>query len=64
MHDRFVMGMLPGPEKLFSRELNTLTLAKAVEQAGNLRAARVGTARFCFYIRQWSAGVQDLKVAK
>ncbi|XP_062529124.1 uncharacterized protein LOC101739388 isoform X1 [Bombyx mori] len=44
LRDRFVMGMLPGPEreKLFAQDLTALSLAKAVEMAESVRSARVG----------------------
>lgn len=46
LRDRFVMGMVAGPEreKLFARDLETLTLAKAVELAESVRCARAGAA--------------------
>lgn len=42
LRDRFLMGMLPGPErdKLFTKSLKSLTLANAVEMADSLRSAR------------------------
>ncbi|XP_037298023.1 uncharacterized protein LOC119190345 [Manduca sexta] len=44
LRDRFVMGMQPGPEKdkLFARDLEELTLSKAVELAESVRSARKG----------------------
>ncbi|KAJ8713190.1 hypothetical protein PYW08_008494 [Mythimna loreyi] len=46
LRDRFVMGMLAGPEreKLFALDTETLTLAKAVELAESIRCARAGAA--------------------
>lgn len=46
LRDRFVMGMLPGPdrEKLFTKDLAGLTLAKAMEFAENALRARVAAA--------------------
>ncbi|CAB3254664.1 unnamed protein product [Arctia plantaginis] len=46
LRDRFVMGMQPGPEKdkLFARDLEELTLVKAVELAESVRSARQGAA--------------------
>lgn len=46
LRDRFVMGMLAGPErdKLFAQDLKDLTLAKAVELAESSRSARAGAA--------------------
>ncbi|CAK1598324.1 unnamed protein product [Parnassius mnemosyne] len=43
LRDRFVMGMLPGPEreKLFAQELAELSLTKAVELAETVRCARI-----------------------
>ncbi|KAL0872183.1 hypothetical protein ABMA27_004590 [Loxostege sticticalis] len=45
LRDRFVMGMLAGPErdKLFVQDLQELTFAKAVELAETLRCARAGS---------------------
>ncbi|KAL0879382.1 hypothetical protein ABMA27_003143 [Loxostege sticticalis] len=42
LRDRFVMGMIAGPEreKLFAQEIKDLTLAKAVEMAESIRCAR------------------------
>lgn len=42
LRDRFLMGMLPGPErdKVFTQGLADLTLAKAVELADTVRCAR------------------------
>ncbi|CAG4992023.1 unnamed protein product [Colias eurytheme] len=42
LRDRFIMGMLPGPEKekLYVQDLAELTLARAVELVENLRSAR------------------------
>lgn len=46
LRDRFVMGMLPGPEKdkLFAEKVDTLTLSKAVELCESVRCARAGAA--------------------
>ncbi|XP_028167779.1 uncharacterized protein LOC114358100 isoform X2 [Ostrinia furnacalis] len=46
LRDRFIMGMLPGPEKekLFTQDVDTLELAKAVEIAESVRSARFGAA--------------------
>ena len=46
LRDRFVMGMLPGPEKekLFSQNLKELTLTKAVDLAASIQCARAGAA--------------------
>ena len=51
LRDRFVMGMLPGPErdKLFAQDLADLTLSKAVEIADSLRCARAGAAATAAY---------------
>ncbi|XP_045536272.1 uncharacterized protein K02A2.6-like [Papilio machaon] len=44
LRDRFIVGMLPGLEKeaIFAEDLSSLTLARAVEQAENIRCARTG----------------------
>ncbi|XP_028043169.1 uncharacterized protein LOC114252752 [Bombyx mandarina] len=44
--DKFVMGMLRGPERerLFAQEIRELTLSKAVELAESVRCAREGAA--------------------
>lgn len=46
LRDRFVMGMLPGPEreKLFAQDLKDLSLAKALELATSVHSARQGAA--------------------
>lgn len=46
LRDRFVMGMIAGPEKdkLFAQDLKDLTLAKAVELADSVSSARAGAA--------------------
>ncbi|XP_037294913.1 uncharacterized protein LOC119189435 [Manduca sexta] len=46
LRDRFVLGMLAGPEKekLFSHDMKSLTLAKAVQVAGSIRSAQAGAA--------------------
>lgn len=46
LRDRFMMGMLPGPEreKLFAQGVDELTLAKAIELAESIRNARAMTA--------------------
>ncbi|XP_049875938.1 uncharacterized protein LOC126373743 [Pectinophora gossypiella] len=46
LRDRFVMGMLPGPEreKLFAQDPKKLTLAGAVELAASVQSARQGAA--------------------
>ncbi|XP_028164567.1 uncharacterized protein K02A2.6-like isoform X2 [Ostrinia furnacalis] len=46
LRDRFVMGMLPGPEreKLFAQDVKALTLSKALELAVSVHCARQGAA--------------------
>ncbi|XP_028163909.1 uncharacterized protein K02A2.6-like [Ostrinia furnacalis] len=46
LRDRFVMGMVAGPEreKLFAQDMDGLSLAKAVELAESIHCARAGAA--------------------
>lgn len=44
LRDRFVIGMTPGPERdqLFTKELENLTMSKALEISDGVRSARLG----------------------
>ncbi|CAG4936901.1 unnamed protein product [Colias eurytheme] len=55
LRDRFIMGMLPGPEKekLYVQDLAELTLARAVELVENLRSARGRHCGYAKYIRRF-----------
>lgn len=68
LRDRFLMGMLPGPEreKLFAQDIAEVTLAKAVELADSMRNARavIGVAASAAAVSEAAPAAHLFKIAE